>query len=260
MDIALWLAKTYLVPGSVWFLVVGLGFGVLLLFTGAVAWGRRWLTLLLLVYIAIGMPAVALALRDTLGRVEPVAAAADAQGATIIVTLGTGVVTVGPSETAIDLPGVETAMNVSETARLYRLLGRRRIIASGGRPFGGVGRRPEGEVMRDYLVRLGVAADDITVEPASTNTIEQAANVAPLLPAGTRVLLVTEPTHMRRALALFRARGLDVVPAVSGWLPGVELGWGARLVPNRYALRLSERVVYEYLALVYYGIRGNTAG
>jgi uncharacterized SAM-binding protein YcdF (DUF218 family) len=260
MDIAVWVAKTYLVPGSVWFLVVALAFGVLLLFTGAVAWGRRWLTLLLLAYIAIGTPVVALALRDTLGRVEPIATAADAQGAGVIVALGTGVVTVGPPETAIDLPGVETAMNVSETARLYRLLGRRRIIASGGRPFGGVGRRPEGEVMRDYLVRLGVAAGDITVEPASKNTVEQAANVAPLLPAGARVLLVTEPTHMRRALTLFRARGLDVVPAVSGWLPGVELGWGARLVPNRYALRLSERVVYEYLALTYYGLLGRTAG
>jgi uncharacterized SAM-binding protein YcdF (DUF218 family) len=260
MDIALWLAKTYLVPGSVWFLVVGLAFGVALLFTGAVAWGRRWLTLLALAYLALGMPAVALALRDTLGRHAPIATAADAQGATTIVLLGNGVVTVGPPETAIDLPGVETAMNVSEAARLYRVLGRRRIISSGGRPVGGVGRRPEGEVMRDYLLRMGVAADDVSVEPASRNTVEQAANVAPLLPAGTRVLLVTEPTHMRRALALFRARGLDVVPAVSGWLPGVELGWGARLVPNRYALRLSERVVYEYLGLIYYGLLGRTAG
>ena len=256
MDIPLWLAKTYLVPGSVWFLVLGLAVGVSLLFVGAVASGRRWLTTLLLAYVALGVPAVALALRDTLGRISPIAAVADAHGTTTIVLLGNGVVTVGPPETAIDLLGVETAMNVSEAARVYRLLGRRPIISSGGRPIGGAGRRPEADVMRDYLIRLGVPADDITLEPASVNTIQQAEHVAAMLPGGARVLLVTEPTHMRRALALFRARGLDAVPAVSGSYPGVELGWGARFLPNRYALRLSERVMYEYMGLAYYWMLG----
>lgn len=256
MDGVLWVGKAYLVPGSVWFLIVGLGFGLALLFAGSVTWGRRWLTALLLAYVTMSIPAVALALQDTLGRTSQIVTAAETRDATLLVVLGNGVVSVGPPDIAIDLPGVETAMNISETARLYRLLGGRPVICSGGRPIGGVGRRPEGEVIREYLVRLGVAPHHITVESRSINTKEQAERVAAMLPPGARILLVTEPTHLRRATAFFRARGVDVVPATSRSIPNVQLSWGRSLLPSRYALRLSERVVYEYLGLAYYGILG----
>ena len=171
--------------------------------TGA---GAGWPPLFLL-YVALSMPLVSGWLHRTLAGSGPITDARQARDASTIVLLGNGVITVGPAATAIHLPGVSTALNVSEAARLYRLLGRRHVIASGGMPPGGAGKRPESEVMRDYLARLGVAGEDVELESTSNNTTEQAEHVTAMLPKGARVLLVTVPAHMPRAAALFRSRG-----------------------------------------------------
>jgi uncharacterized SAM-binding protein YcdF (DUF218 family) len=261
MTVLLSLAKTFLIPGSAWFLVTGIGLALLLLSRERTfAWGRRWLAALFLLYVALSVPLVSDWLDRSLSSARPIADATEAQGAATMVLLGNGAITVGRMGTDIDLPGLNTALNISEAARLYRLLGGRRIIASGGIPPGSVARRPESEVMRDYLLRLGIPDRDIVLESASVNTIEQARHVAALVPAGSRVLLVTAPSHLPRAVALFRGRGLDVVPAVSASRPQPTGSWSSRLLPDRFALRSSEMACYELLALAFYWLRGDIAG
>ncbi len=254
------LAKAYLIPGSTLFLLAGVGLALLLLaHPRSAAWGRRWLSLLFVLYVVLSLPLVARWLYRGLARATPITEPGQAQGAGTIVLLGNGAITLGPAATAIHLPSINTALNVSETARLYRLLERRRVVASGGMPPAGANTRPESEVMREHLIRLGVADADITLESGSTNTTEQAEQVAALLPRGARVVLVTTPAHMPRAAALFRARGLDVVEAVSA-APGGERTWGGQFVPNVYALRTSEVAAYEWLGYVFYRLRGDIAG
>ncbi len=252
-------ATAYLVPGSTWFLVIGVGLGIVLLYgRHSAAWGRRWLISLILLYVTLGVPAVSRWMQDAVAG----AVTRDARGATAIaavVVLGNGAISIGPPGAAIHMPSVKTAFNITEAARQYRVLGRPPVVASGGIPPAGVGRRAEAEVMRDHLIALGVAAGDITLETRSTTTAEQAAHVAALLPARARVLLVTMPVHMPRAQALFRARGLDVVPAV----PDVTVdgpGEPNRLVPSPRALRASVDTMHEILGLVYYRLRGDLAG
>jgi uncharacterized SAM-binding protein YcdF (DUF218 family) len=261
MAVLVSLIKHYLVPGSPWFLIVGIGMALLLLAGERTrALGRRWLAILFVLYVALSMPLVSSWLLKSLAGTGPlVADAGQARDTSPIVLLGNGVVSVGPAATAIHLPAVNTALNVSEAARLYRLLGRRRIIASGGMPPGGAGKRPESEVMRDYLAQLGVAGEDVALESTSINTTEQAAHVAALLPKGARVLLVTSPAHMPRSVALFRRHGLDVVPAVSDSLPDSTRTWMQALVPNRFALRASETAAYEFGAYVLYWLKGDIA-
>ena len=260
MGVIVSLVKSYLIPGSPWFLIVAMGVALPLLSRPrAAVWGRRWLAALLVLYVALSMPLVAVWLNRTLAGTGPIIDAREARDAATIVLLGNGAVTLGPVDTAIHLPSVNTALNVSEAARLYRLLGRRRIVASGGIPPAGTNTRPESEVMREYLVALGVGVGDIVLESTSTTTTEQAEQIAGLLPKGARVVLVTAPAHMPRAAALFRHRGLDVVPAVSGSLPGTPSTWTEDLVPNRFALRASEAALYEVLAFAFYRLRGDIA-
>ena len=261
MAVLVSLAKGYLIPGSTLFLVVGMGIALLLLSSNrTLAWGRRWLAALFVFYIVLSVPIVSGFLLRGMTGMEPIRDARDARDAGTIVLLGNGAVSVGPAATALHLPGLQTALNISETARLYRLLGRRRIIASGGIPPGGGATRAESDVMRDYLSRLGVPADDIVLESASTTTTEQAERVAALLPRGARVLLVTTPAHMPRAAALFRHRGFDVVAAVSDSIRDTPSTWAEEVVPNRYALRSSETALYEYLAYGFYRLRGDISG
>jgi uncharacterized SAM-binding protein YcdF (DUF218 family) len=253
----LFIVKSYLVPASPMFLIVAIGVGLVLLTRpSAAVWGRRWLAAVLLSHTLLAVPAVSDWLQRCLGRSSPIRSASEAGAARTIVVLGTGVVTVGPKSDAVDLPSVGTASNIGEAARLYRLLGRPRLIASGGMPPGGSGLRPEAEIIRPFLTRLGVAEADIALEPASNNTVEQARNVAAMLPRGTAVVLVTVPTHMTRAAALFRHQGLTVIPAVSSSAEARVTNWTAPILPNRYALRGSELALYELLALAYYGATG----
>jgi uncharacterized SAM-binding protein YcdF (DUF218 family) len=254
----LFIVKAYLVPGSPMFLIIAIGVGLALLARPRLAaWGRRWLVAVAVSHAVLAVPVVSGLLQRGLGRTSPIRSAAEAGGARTIVVLGTGVVTVGPGAEAIDLPSVSTASNIAEAARLYRLLGGPRVIASGGIPPGGAGERPEAQVMRPFLRQLGVADADITLEPTSINTLQQAHHVAAMLPRGTPVVLVTVPTHMPRAAGLFRAQGLTVVPAVSDSTEPEIRTWMAPVVPNRYALRGSEMALYELLALTYYGVRGD---
>ena len=233
---------------------------LLLSASGRCGWGRRWLAVLFVLYVALSMPLVSGWLHRTLAGVGPITDASEARDAATIVLLGNGVVTVGPAATAIHLPGVNTALNVSEAARLYRLLGRRRIVASGGMPPGGAGKRPESEVMRDYLVRLGVAGEDIELESASTNTTEQAERVTALLPQGRpRVAGHDARTH---------AAGSGAVPQPRARRRAGRVGfdsWHAERRGPRSSCRTATRcaparsAVYEFMAYAFYRLRGDIA-
>lgn len=260
MAVLLAVAKNLLIPGSTWFLVTGVGVSLLLLVSQRTfQWGRRLLAALFVLYVALSLPVVADTLDRTVAGSRPIASASEAAGAATIVLLGNGGVTVGPPDADIDLLSVNTALNVSEAVRLYRLLGGRQVIASGGIPLGAIARRPESDMMREHLLRMGVPSRDIVLEPASGNTLEQAQRVAALLPRGSRVLLVTTPSHAPRAVALFRSHGLDVVPAVSASRPQRNGTWFARMIPDRFALRASEMTCYELIAYAFYKLRGDIA-
>ena len=69
--------------------------------------------------------------------------------------------------------------------------------------------RPEGDVMRDWLLERGVPADDVRAETDSRNTRQNLENAAALLAPETSVTVVTSDYHLPRALAIARDTGLD---------------------------------------------------
>jgi len=69
---------------------------------------------------------------------------------------------------------------------------------------------PEGQVMREWLIKNGVPQDQVTAECESRSTRENLENAMALLPPGTRaVTVVTSDYHLPRALALARSLGLQ---------------------------------------------------
>jgi uncharacterized SAM-binding protein YcdF (DUF218 family) len=258
MDVVLWLGRSYLVPGSPLFLVLGVLVALLLLGRERTqAAGRRVLWALFFFYLFCSTPYVSGLLAQMLGGTARIDHAEVVRAADAIVLIGCGVLTAGDEAVPVHLPGVETAFNVSEAVRLYRLAGGTRIVATGGMPPGGAGMIPESEAMQQYLLRMGVAPGDIVLESGSTNTLQQARNVALLLPRGARIVLVTVPTHMPRASRFFRAQGFQVTEAVSALAESEEAETPVgQFIPSRYALRGSERAMYEVVGLAYYWIGG----
>lgn len=150
------------------------------------------------------------------------------------------------------------ADRVWHTARIYHAGRVPRVVVSGGNlPWlGGV--RSEASAMRDFLVDLGVPAEAMWLEERSRNTRENAVYTAEILEAQGigPVLLVTSALHMPRALATFRAAGLDAIPAPTDFevkaRPRVFLDW----LPDAEALAASTRALKEYLGLWVYRYRG----
>jgi uncharacterized SAM-binding protein YcdF (DUF218 family) len=126
---------------------------------------------------------------------------------------------------------------IRHAVALYRAGRVRRIVTTGGLSPGE--RLSEAEVAHDWSVAQGVPTGDILMESQSRTTQENLAFAAPLL-AGAgirRVLIVSDPLHMRRALAHARHLGFDAYPSPT---PSTRyVGWESRgrfLVRETYFL------------------------
>jgi uncharacterized SAM-binding protein YcdF (DUF218 family) len=87
-----------------------------------------------------------------------------------------------------------------------------RLVLSGGAAKAG---HTEAGVMRDLALAAGVPASALVLDEAARSTIENFACAKPLLDqlGAHRVLVVTEPWHMTRAMLLARRHGLDALPS-----------------------------------------------
>ena len=114
----------------------------------------------------------------------------------------------------------------------------------------------EAEAMARVAADIGVPRKDIVVERKSRNTIESARAVGKIL-AGRRIILVTSAFHMKRASAMFKAQGLEVLPAPAGYTTdqrGLSLFF---LFPTADNLHVSTMAMHEYLSYVWYKGRGD---
>ena len=69
------------------------------------------------------------------------------------------------------------------------------------------------------------------------------------------VILVTSGMHMRRSLGVFRAAGIDAIPAIANE-PDSTKGWRDRFLPTGYGLGEASLVAHEVAGLAYYTLRG----
>lgn len=229
---------------------------VLLLAAGLVLCRRRrrlaWSLILLstaALYV-LSTPWVGGLLQKTLEISMPVSPA-DLDTADAIVVLG------GGRRVAAAEYGGDTVNGISlERLRYAALLHRASglpILATGGKPGGGT--LAEGRIMQRILQNeYGIAAS--WAEDASLTTWDNARLSAALLKDKgiRRIVLVTHAWHLRRAVPLFEAQGLGVVPAglqFSDTRPDSILD----LLPTPAGLRDSSLALHEWLGILWYKLR-----
>ena len=118
---------------------------------------------------------------------------------------------------------------------------------------GFVGAFREAEIMRGLAVDLGVPPESIILEEQAGSTYENVTFVRDIAQrfGAKRVLLVSSPYHMRRALLTWR-RQAPGIEAVATPVPGSQFyahGWGASIQQFR-------GIAWEYAAIVLYWSRG----
>ncbi|MBL8290656.1 MAG: YdcF family protein [Bryobacterales bacterium] len=149
--------------------------------------------------------------------------------------------------------GQDTQRRVSRAVRLHRHWRPLRIYTTGGR----LGGSPisYAAAMKGELVRRGVPPDSVRIEERSATTYENAVNTAAQLKADgvDSVVLVTSKYHLLRAELCFRKQGIAVYPVSAD----AKADWGVEsVVPGWSPERTVGRTVHEYVALVWYRLRG----
>jgi uncharacterized SAM-binding protein YcdF (DUF218 family) len=253
------LLKEFLRPSNISCVLALLTPGTVMLFVPRLArWGRRWLASVVLCYFAISSEAGARVLARTLtGGYQPLTSAAQARGARVVVVLGSGSVNLRASARQLPMVTFEAGLRVLEAARLFDLLDGPTIIASGGITERDSAAAPESEALRRALIDVGVRGDRILLESESKNTRDEAVVVKRMLAERgvTDFVLVTSPLHMRRSMLAFEQQGMHPIASPSQ-LMSERSEPGNLLLPNELSLRVSDAVVYEWLARAYYWWQG----
>lgn len=125
------------------------------------------------------------------------------------------------------------------------------ILLSGG--SGGAQR------MAAMLEQQGVPPSALRIEGRSSNTYENALYSSHMLADEKlrRILLVTSPMHMPRAIASFRKQGLEVIPASARTSPAAKpLLATDKWWPQRAVLWLNHHILHEYIGLAVYVLSG----
>jgi uncharacterized SAM-binding protein YcdF (DUF218 family) len=154
--------------------------------------------------------------------------------------------------------GEDTLNRCLHAAELYFQKPRCLVVLSGGRMEADKLGPTLAEAMADFLARYGVAREDLLRETRSRSTYENAAETWKLLePRGIRrIVLVTDAMHLRRAEGCFRTQGFEVIASGCDYRAS-EFEWSpASFLPSVGAVRDMQRVLHEWVGIVYYRVRG----
>ena len=127
----------------------------------------------------------------------------------------------GPADAAVVLGAAVWTKGVSPVFKerinhaidLYRKGRVRKVIFTGGQ--GNPGEPTEASAARSYALQSGLPASDILIEDKSHTTYENILNAKQLADSHgiQRVLIVSDPLHMKRAMAMAQDVGLVAQPS-----------------------------------------------
>lgn len=175
------------------------------------------------------------------------------QAAEAIVVLGGGR-RLGAAEYGSDTLNGLSLERLRYAAFLHRASGLP-ILVTGGKPGGGT--LSEGRIMQ-HILQNEYGTSPQWVEDAALTTWDNARLSARLLrSAGVRhIVLVTHAWHLRRAVPLFEAQGLNVIPAGIQF-SSTRLDSILDVLPTPAGLRDSTFALHEWLGILWYKLRAN---
>jgi uncharacterized SAM-binding protein YcdF (DUF218 family) len=136
-----------------------------------------------------------------------------------------------------------------------------RVVFSGGNSnliFKG---RPESDLAARFLERLGVPKDQIAVDNASRNTMENAVNAKRIADPkpGERWLLVTSAFHIPRAMGLFRLAGFPIEAYPVDYRTRGTIDAVRPFDVMSIGLRRTDTALHEWFGLLGYRLTGKTS-
>lgn len=139
-------------------------------------------------------------------------------------------------------------------AQLYHSASRCKVVLSGGRVDLERPGPTMAEAMSEFVLQLGIDAEDLILEKESRSTYENAVHTAALLSQQNidSIALVTDATHLERSIRCFEKQGLSVVGCGCHYR-ATKFDWTIfSFLPSADAARHNQAVFYEWLGLTWY--------
>ncbi len=118
----------------------------------------------------------------------------------------------------------------------------------------------EASLLKSYLVKIGIPSADILVDSVSDNTHQNAVNTAKILNTGlygTKYLLITSSSHMRRAIACYKKQGLNCTPYPTNKMTGRRVySFQHLFVPEIRSILFYDTLIHEILGYTVYKTMG----
>jgi uncharacterized SAM-binding protein YcdF (DUF218 family) len=147
----------------------------------------------------------------------------------------------------------ESLARLTEAVRLYRSLPGTKLILSGGAVFDPVS---NARIYFKTARIMDVPARDLVLSEQARDTEEEARLIEKTVGKDS-LILVTSASHMPRAVALFRKRGMDPIPAPAAHIVK-EQSYRAPgdFFPSAGNLQKAQMAVHEYLGIAWSKLRG----
>jgi len=168
----------------------------------------------------------------------------------VIILLGGGVYDGAPDLSGTGAPSEEMSGRIITAVRLQKRLDIP-IIVSGGIVF--KGKKGEADIVKRFLIDLGVPSSKIIAEEKSRDTIENAKYTMEICQKRNykRPILVTSAYHMKRSIMSFEKIGADALPFPANFRTweNKRYGWDDYL-PRGFDGTAT--AFHEYLGLIFY--------
>ncbi len=147
----------------------------------------------------------------------------------------------------------ESLQRLTEAIRIYRSLPGSKLILSGGAVFDPAS---EAEIFRQTARAIGIPPQDLVLSDRARDTEEEARFIREMV-GGDPLVLVTSASHMPRAVALFRKRGMNPIPAPAAHLVKRRQGPVPEdFYPSTMALLKAQLAIREYLGMTWLKLSG----
>jgi uncharacterized SAM-binding protein YcdF (DUF218 family) len=158
-----------------------------------------------------------------------------------------------PRFPATDQLSDASLVRLVEGIRIQKKLLNSKLVLSGGEAFSSTS---DAGAMEKVAIILGMEKKEIILESESKDTKDQALYIQRIV-GNNRFILVTSASHMARSVALFKAKGMEPIPAPTGFIVKNSLKMNpARFFPSGKGIDKMERVVYEYLGMAWARLMG----
>ncbi len=112
--------------------------------------------------------------------------------------------------------------------------------------------QPEGLILKDKAISLGVPQSKILVTENVKNTYEESIAVTKLIPNNSSVILVTSAFHMYRSKYLFEKQGFDIIPYPVDFKTSNTKTSIMNLLPSLSSLNKVSLFIRENIGRIYY--------